>query len=398
MMRLWLGLVFAPAMLVAVGVAAVAQEQPVAASAQSERKGQWNQGVLADESFFPLCVWLQSADKAADYKKAGINTYVALWRGPTAEQLSELEKHGMKVICGQNRAGLAHKENATIIAWMHGDEPDNAQSLGDGKGYGPPIPPEKIIEDFKKLKAADPSRPVLLNLGQGVAWDGWYGRGVRTNHPEDYPEYVKGADIVSFDIYPACHDHKDVAGKLWMVADGVARLRKWSNNEKPVWTCIETTRISNENAIATPDEVRAEVWMALVRGSRGIIYFCHQFKPRFIEAGLLSEPEILAAVTKTNQQIHKLAPILNSPTLPDAVTVTSPADTPVEALCKRHGATYVFAVAMRGVETTATFQLQDVPADAQVEVIDEDRTLSLKDGKFSDTFPAWGVHLYKIEK
>ena len=24
----------------------------------------------------------------------------------------------------------------------------------------------------------------MLNLGQGVAWDGWYGRGTRTNHPE----------------------------------------------------------------------------------------------------------------------------------------------------------------------------------------------------------------------
>jgi hypothetical protein len=162
--------------------------------------------------------------------------------------------------------------------------------------------------------------PSFLNLGQGVAWDGWYGRGVRTNHPEDYPEYVKGSDIVSFDIYPACHDHKDVAGKLWMVADGVTRLRKWSQDEKPVWSCIETTRISNENAIATPEQVRAEVWMAIVRGAKGIIYFCHQFKPKFIEAGLLSEPEILEAVTRTNHQIQKLAPILNSPAVPNAVT------------------------------------------------------------------------------
>src|SRR5438128_2370857 len=85
---------------------------------------------------------------------------------------------------------------------MHGDEPDNAQSLGSGKGYGPPIPPERIISDFKRIRAADPSRPVLLNLGQGVAFDNYIGRGVRRNHPEDYPEYLKGCDIGSFDIYP----------------------------------------------------------------------------------------------------------------------------------------------------------------------------------------------------
>ena len=90
---------------------------------------------------------------------------------------------------------------------MHGDEPDNAQSLGEGKGYGPPILPEKIVESYERIRAADPTRPVLLNLGQGVAWDGYYGRGVRTNHPEDYPEYVKGCDIASFDIYPVAHDN-----------------------------------------------------------------------------------------------------------------------------------------------------------------------------------------------
>jgi hypothetical protein len=50
---------------------------------------------------------------------------------------------------------------------MHGDEPDNAQSLGQGNGYGPPIPPERIIADYHRVRMADPSRPVLLNLGQG---------------------------------------------------------------------------------------------------------------------------------------------------------------------------------------------------------------------------------------
>jgi len=39
---------------------------------------------------------------------------------------------------------------------------------------------EAIVEDYKTRKAADSSRPILLNLGQGVAWDQWVGRGVRT--------------------------------------------------------------------------------------------------------------------------------------------------------------------------------------------------------------------------
>src|SRR5947207_10663119 len=60
------------------------------------------------------------------------------------------------------------------------------------KGYGPPVSPATVVADYERIKRADPSRPVLLNLGQGVAWDQYIGRGTRRNHPEDYPEYLKG--------------------------------------------------------------------------------------------------------------------------------------------------------------------------------------------------------------
>jgi hypothetical protein len=359
----------------------------------------WTKGLPADADFFPLAVWLQNPANAAKYKAAGINLYVGLYRGPTEQQLAELKKHGMRVICSQNKAGLQFKDDPTIVGWMHRDEPDNAQSLGKGKGYGPPILPAKIIEDYQRLHKTDPSRPIFLNLGQGVAWDNWYGRGVRTNHPEDYPEYVKGCDIASFDIYPACHEHRDVAGKLWLVADGVSRLRKWSDDRKIVWNCIECTHISNPKAKATPQQVRAEVWMALVRGSRGIIYFVHQFKPNFIEAGLLADEPTLAKVTETNQQIHRLAPVLNSLTIPDGVAVmSSAAEVPIEAMVKYHGgAVYVLAVGMRDGKTTATFRLPGKKGQGKVEVIDEGRTLEVNDGVFRDTFQPWDVHLYRIK-
>ena len=198
---------------------------------------------------------------------------------------------------------------------MHGDEPDNAQSLGKGKGYGPPIKPEAIVAEYQQMRAADPTRPVMLNLGQSVAWDNYIGRGVRRNHPEDYPEYIKGCDIASFDIYPAVHDSPEIAGKLEYVANGVTRLVDWARGEKRVWNCIECTHIGNAKAKATPEQVRSEVWMSLIRGSRGLIYFVHQFAPSFKEAALLDDPEMLAAVTAINRQIRELAPALNSPTL-----------------------------------------------------------------------------------
>jgi hypothetical protein len=359
--------------------------------------GRWSKGPPADASFFPIAVWLQNPANAERYRDIGVNVYVGLWQGPTEAQLDALERVGMYVICDQNEVGLANRDRRIIIGWMHDDEPDNAQAEPEG-GWGPPIPPETIQEDYERMRQVDPDRPVLLNLGQGVAWDGWYGRGVRTNKPEDYPHYIKGADIVSFDIYPAVHDHQDVAGHLWYVARGVQRLVEWSSDDQIVWNCIEASRIGNVNVKPTPHQIRAEVWMSLIHGSRGLIYFVHQFQPTFVEASLLEDEELSSAVKEINQQIHDLAPVLNSATVPDGVKVeSSNGEVPIAAMVKRHGgATYLFAVAMRDGSTRASFALRDVPAQAVVERLGEEGTITARDGRFSDEFEGYAVRLYRI--
>jgi hypothetical protein len=359
----------------------------------------WTNSMPADENFFPIAVWLQSPKNAVRYKEAGINVYVGLWRGPTATQLAELEKAGMSVICSQNAYALSNKHSRTIVAWMHGDEPDNAQSLGAGKGYGPPIKPEVIQRDYERIRANDPSRPVLLNLGQGVAYDNYIGRGVRRNKPEDYPEYIKGCDIASFDIYPVVHDKTEVRGRLEFVARGVERLVQWGG-ERVIWNCIECTHISEPERKATPAQVRSEVWMSLVSGSRGLIYFVHEFKPRFNEAALLSDPEMLAAVTEINQQIRTLAPVLNSPTITNAITVASSTpDTPIATMTKRKdGFTYVFTVNLRDHPTRGTFALSETGSTRAIEVLYSGRRIKMEAGRFSDDFGPYQVHLFRIRE
>ena len=377
------------------GIRAAEQSGPAPAKGPSS---QWENGMSSDAGYFPIAVWLQSPRNAARYKAAGINVYIGLWQGPTTNQLAELEQAGMSVICAQNRAGLAQKGNRTIVGWMHNDEPDNAQSLGPGKGYGPPVKPEIIQRDYERMRAADPTRPVVLNLGQGVAWDNYIGRGVRRNHPEDYPEYIQGCDVVSFDIYPVVHDAPEIAGKLEYVARGVDRLVHWSNNRKIVWNCIECTHISEPDRKATPAQVRAEVWMALIHGSRGLVYFVHQFKPNFKEAALLDDPEMLAAVTAMNQRIHALAPALNSPSLPEEVAVqASSEDASIASMVKRQGTDlYLFTVNMLAQPARASFAIKQRTDNATVEVLDEARRIPAPNGKFTDDFKPYEVHLYQI--
>jgi hypothetical protein len=359
--------------------------------------GAWKSGPPQSEDYFPIAVWLQSPAKAAQYQAIGINTYVGIWRSPTAEQLAQLQKHDISLIC-HFKPEL--KDQKGIVGWMHGDEPDNAQSLPGGKGYGPPILPEKIVADYQKLKEADPTRPILLNLGQGVAYDNYIGRGVRRRELEDYPKYVQGSDIVSFDIYPAVHDAAEIAGHLEYVAKGVTRLREWSHDQKVIWNCIETTHISNEAVKPTPRQVKAEVWMSLIHGSRGIIYFAHEFKPKFIEAGLLADGEMAAAVGKINAQVKELAPALNAPGEAGVVTVaTSDKNVPVAITVRRAGGNlYVFAVAMRDAECRATFTLANAKGVSTVNVLGEGRSLSVVGDRFEDQFKGYDVHLYQISQ
>jgi len=356
-------------------------------------------GLLSDPAVFPIGVWLQNPRQAERYRAAGFNLYVGLWQGPTEMQLGLLKRAGMSVICSQNRMGLDHVNDPIIVGWMHGDEPDNAQSLGRGQGYGPPVKPEVVRQGYERMRAADPSRPVLLNLGQGVAWDQWHGRGVRTNHPEDYPLYVQACDIVSFDIYPACHSNAQVAGRLWYVGRGVERLVEWTEGKKPVWNCIECTRINHPERKATPHQVRCEVWMSIVHGSTGLVYFVHEWQPKFNEAALLADRRMYGAVSRLNHRIQSLASVLSGPTISDGVTVASTnADAPVAVMVKRAGtATYLFAVMMRDRSTRASFTVPGLTGTRRIDVLDEDRTLRAVEGVFADTFLPWDVHLYHIE-
>ncbi|HTA29059.1 MAG TPA: hypothetical protein VK731_01165, partial [Candidatus Cybelea sp.] len=340
----------------------------------------WSNGPSASPDYFPIAVWLQEPANAPRFQAAGFNLYVGLWEGPTQAQLDTLAKTGIRVICDQNKIGLQNLTNPVIAGWMQGDEPDNAQWAGR---YGPPMSTDKVHRHYDEMRAADPSRPVLLNLGQGVAWDNYIGRGTRRNHPEDYADYVKGCDIASFDIYPVVHDDPAVAGKLEFVANGVQRLVAW-NAGKLVWNCIECTHINNPNAKATPAQVRAEVWMSLIHGSRGLIYFVHQFKPVFREPALLDDAEMLAAVTAINRQIRELAPVLNTPTVTNAVAVHS--SVPVATMVKqRDGATYLFAACMRNQPAQASFtKITGLAPHSSAEVLGESRTIPVTDAAFTD--------------
>jgi hypothetical protein len=278
--------------------------------------------------------------------------------------------------------------------WLPFDEPDNAQANSSG-GYDPCIPVSQLVTWYNQDKAADSlKRPVMEGFGRGVSDINWVGRGTCTGNTQYYKDAAVAADIFAFDIYPVNND----GGKLYMVAQGVDNLRGWVGPTKPVWADIETTKFSASNdGQPTPAQTKLEVWSAIIHGAKGIDYFCHIFDPTFIEAGLLSVPAMKTAVQAIDAQITSLAAVINVGT-PVGDTVTSSAGTavPVDTMTKSYGgSTYIFAAAMRGAATTATYKPAGITSGT-VTVLGENRTLTLTNGSFTDTFAGYDVHIYKI--
>lgn len=358
-----------------------------------------------DPGFFPIAVWAQNPAHASDYKKHGINMFIGVHGGLNQKKLNHFRKADMKFICHQNSFGLTQLDEPLIYGWMHGDEPDNAQRSKSGEGYDPCIDPTIIINDYKEIKENDPSRPVYLNLGRGVAVTNWVGRGACRGKTDMYKVsnngYIKGSDIVSFDVYPV-NSTDEAKEKLWYVAKGVDNLQEWSNNKKPVWCWIETTNIrakstDNGDRKPTPAEVKSEVWMALVHGAKGFGYFCHSFGSPMDAAALLHDTEMINTVKDINEQVTSLASVLNSDNTEGYATVeSSNKEVPVDIMTKKDGRdNYIFAVAMRNGATKATF---NVESGKRVEVLGENRSIKIKRGKFTDDFASYGVHLYKITR
>ena len=127
----------------------------------------------------------------------------------------------------------------------------------------------------------------------------------------------------------------------------------------------------------TAAEIRAEVWMAIIHGARGILYFAHQFTPAYNASPILDADHqaLYEGVKQLNWEIHALASAINAPEAGTPATVASSVESiPIAATTRRvEDATYLFAVAMRDGLTRSTFTGPDVRDGAAVEILGEGR-------------------------
>ncbi len=257
--------------------------------------------------------------------------------------------------------------------------------------------PADVLREYRAMKSADPSRPVFMTL------TGYFHPLFNKYNEEQrkmYPQYIEGADIIGFDIYPIYGWNKPQW--IYLVHDGTELLVEMARG-KPVYAWIETSKggqwtgeLSGQKEV-TPAHIRAEVWMAVCRGATAIGYFTHVWRPSYSQFGVPAANR--EAITRINAQLTRLSPVILGGETEQAVSIRGDEAVGLDALAKRLGGyLYIFALNYDGAlrSTQATLTVGDLPAGAKVTVIDEDRTITSENGYFVDTFEPLDVHIYHI--
>lgn len=349
----------------------------------------WPNGLPPSATYVPIGVWMQQPANAERYRDAGINLFIGLWEGPTDEQLDLLDDSALTTFCGQAGVWQSRLDDPAVSGWLIEESPDNAQELPEG-GYGPCIEPEVMQAKYDAMSDADGTRPVMLLLGQGVADADWPGRGECSGRDEQYAGYAGSADVLGFYYYPVSRDRP-----LELFASGVERLLEASRHQKPVLAMIEAATVVEGVPRATPEQMRAQAWIALVSGAAGIAYYCHDFEPELNETDCLDDAPTRGAMQRINDEIDQLAPALNSPMVANGVTVDAEAAIGTR-LARVAGTTYLFAAALSPEAARARFTLRAID-EATAEVIGEGREVAIEGGELEDDFDGYAVHLYRIE-
>ena len=322
--------------------------------------------LLDGRPFIPVMQWLQCPWLFEHQRTLGINVFMGIGCGnsTSANEVEQTSRLGAFSILPFDASVAA---SPGLLAWRGDDEPDQ-----NG------IPPSAVAKVTARGHAATPRRLTFVTLTSGFF--------APTGHAHDYAGYVRAADVIGYDIYPV-YGYCSPEHIAWE-ADATRALVRLARPGQPVYSWIESASTSSQfcrGRGVQPQELRAEVWMALVNGATAIGYFTHSWTPDYAQFRVSDSTQ--AEMRRTDRQVTTLTPaLLGTPVRLGVQT----AGGRVDAVARRlGGATYVFAVNVSRTPVTARF---DAPKGSW-RVFEEGRTVR---GALVDSFAPLAVHVYVL--
>jgi hypothetical protein len=310
--------------------------------------------VLDREPFFPLAVVAQCPSGYETSLAAGISLYAGNDCGGIADQTEGLGGRAFS-LTNADEAGIG---GTGVIGWYYPDE-------ADAKGLtGATLPAFPTLAQTARLRVLTLtnhfySRTAPLPAGRRV-----------------YRGLVAKSDVVAFDLYPLqefCND-----GWLPDVTAAQRELVRLALG-RPTFQWIEasTWKCGQPSLRVTPATVRAESWLSVIGGARGIGFFPADW-----------DPTLTPTITAIAREVAALGGALLAPEAPASATG------PVLATARSFGgALYVIAANPTRSAVHATLSASGL-AGRSLQVLEEGRTVASSGDSFDDDFAPLAVHLY----
>jgi hypothetical protein len=320
--------------------------------------------------FFPVMLIDQcAAGDAAHANSLGINLIVneSCPGVSSVAQLDRLQGSALGVlpIAARDARGLG------LAGWSFPDEPE-------ANGWTP----ERLEQAHPYARGSNDGLLSFLTTGAGF-FHSSYTHANAT--PAVYGRYARLADIAGFDLYPLGHCSTD----LGAVYDAQVAFQRLAG-AMPTFQWIETGPIKPTYCGGfqmQPAELRAEVWLAVAGGARGIGYFTHTWSPE--HASFDVSANLQHELAKVNSLLAAVKPALIGTTVPSAVDTTA-----VKVVARRSGdSLYVIAVNASRSPINAKIHVPGL-ATRPVSVFGEKREVGAGDARFNDAFRPLAVHVY----
>ncbi len=312
--------------------------------------------VVDGAPFFPIFSWGECTDGFETSLPVGTNLYAANRCGGLEAQLPALGDRALSAAV----QGEAVPDPGSVVGVFYPDEPD-------GQGL-----------TAKTMATVPPSAGVrfltLTNHFYSGAAPLSYGRGI-------YPGLVAKADMVGFDLYPLqnwCRPERLV--DVYHSQRELVELAKG----KPTFQWIEAAGMTCPHdgpTAVTPQTVRAESWLAIAGGAKGLGFF-----PPAAWTGDVGE-----AIAEVTETVRSLGPELTAPETPARV---DPAEGLVRAGARKSGGKLTIVAANAGYEAAeAAITVPGLNGRALTEVR-TGRRLEPDGDTFVERFPPLGARVY----
>jgi hypothetical protein len=307
--------------------------------------------MLDGQPFFPMIVYSICPYQYAAALASGINVFALNACGTFQGQINALGGAAYSTAVAGGNPG----SGPGVIGWFQFDEPDGwnmpAASL-------PGPPPGVPSLSFLTLTDHFYSQSAALPWGRAM-----------------YPSLIAKADVIGFDMYPL--QERCQPSHLAYVYDAQRELVSLAA-QKPTFQWIEANnwKCPDGATAVTPATVRAESWLAIAAGARGLGFFPATFPPA-----------IGGAIAAISRDVAKLGPALLAQ--PGAAS----ADGVYVGARTYQRTTYVIAVNATFGPVRGTIRVSGLGTRV-LHVYDEGRDVLSFGDTFTDDFAPLAVHVY----